>query len=141
MELEYLIYDENELDNISEKIIQKFSSKVFLFYGGMGVGKTAFIKKICRKLNVTDTVSSPTFSIVNEYLTNENQKIYHFDFYRTTKKSEIFDLGYEEYFYSNSFCFVEWPERIANLLPDNYIQIRMNKVGEARQIHISEIKN
>jgi len=141
MELEYFINDENELDNISEKIIEKFSSKVFLFYGEMGVGKTAFIKKICRKLNVIDMVSSPTFSIVNEYLTNENQKIYHFDFYRTTKKSEIFDLGYEEYFYSKSYCFIEWPERIATMLPDNYIQIKMNKVGEARQIYISEIKN
>lgn len=139
MELNFEISNENELDFISKEIFEKFKSKVFLFYGEMGVGKTAFIKSICKHLNVIDVVSSPTFSIVNQYLNDQDEFMYHFDFYRTNNKNEIFDIGYEEYLFSDSFCFIEWPERLDNLLPDKYLEIKMKLNKGNRVIKIKEI--
>ena len=139
MELNFEINNENELDFISKEIIEKFKSKVFLFYGEMGVGKTAFIKSICKHLNVIDVVSSPTFSIVNQYINDQNEFMYHFDFYRTNNKNEIFDIGYEEYLFSDSFCFIEWPERLNNLLPNKYLEIKMKLRDGNRLIRIKEI--
>ena len=139
MELNFEINNENELDFISKEIIEKFKSKVFLFYGEMGVGKTAFIKSICKHLNVIDVVSSPTFSIVNQYVNDQDEFIYHFDFYRTNNKNEIFDIGYEEYLFSDSFCFIEWPERLNNLLPNKYLEIKMKLRDGNRVIRIKEI--
>ena len=139
MELNFEINNENELDYISKEIIEKFKSKVFLFYGEMGVGKTAFIKSICKHLNVIDVVSSPTFSIVNQYVNDQDEFMYHFDFYRTNNKNEIFDIGYEEYLFSDSFCFIEWPERLDNLLPNKYLEIKMKLRDGNRVIKIKEI--
>ena len=139
MELNFEINNENELDFISKEIFEKFKSKVFLFYGEMGVGKTAFIKSICKHLNVIDVVSSPTFSIVNQYINDKDEFIYHFDFYRTNNKNEIFDIGYEEYLFSDSFCFIEWPERLNNLLPNKYLEIKMKSKNGNRLIKIKEI--
>ena len=139
MELNFEINNENELDFISKEIFEKFKSKVFLFYGEMGVGKTAFIKSICKHLNVIDVVSSPTFSIVNQYVNDQDEFMYHFDFYRTHNKNEIFDIGYEEYLFSDSFCFIEWPERLENLLPNKYIEIKMKLRDGNRVIKIKEI--
>ena len=139
MELNFEINNENELDFISKEIFEKFKSKVFLFYAEMGVGKTAFIKSICKHLNVIDVVSSPTFSIVNQYVNDQDEFIYHFDFYRTNNKNEIFDIGYEEYLFSDSFCFIEWPERLDNLLPDKYLEIKMKLNKGNRVIKIKEI--
>ena len=139
MELNFEINNENELDFISKEIIEKFKSKVFLFYGEMGVGKTAFIKSICKHLNVIDVVSSPTFSIVNQYVNDQDEFMYHFDFYRTNNKNEIFDIGYEEYLFSDSFCFIEWPERLDNLLPNKYLEIKMKLRDGNRVIRIKEI--
>ena len=139
MELNFEINNENELDFISKEIIEKFKSKVFLFYGEMGVGKTAFIKSICKHLNVIDVVSSPTFSIVNQYVNDQDEFMYHFDFYRTNNKNEIFDIGYEEYLFSDSFCFIEWPERLDNLLPNKYLEIKMKLRDGNRIIRIKEI--
>ena len=139
MELNFEINNENELDFISKEIIEKFKSKVFLFYGEMGVGKTAFIKSICKHLNVIDVVSSPTFSIVNQYVNDQDEFMYHFDFYRTNDKNEIFDIGYEEYLFSDSFCFIEWPERLDNLLPNKYLEIKMKLRDGNRIIRIKEI--
>ena len=139
MELNFEINNENELDFISKEIIENFKSKVFLFYGEMGVGKTAFIKSICKHLNVIDVVSSPTFSIVNQYVNDQDEFIYHFDFYRTNNKNEIFDIGYEEYLFSDSFCFIEWPERLDNLLPNKYLEIKMKLRDGNRVIKIKEI--
>ena len=139
MELNFEINNENELDFISKEIIEKFKSKVFLFYGEMGVGKTAFIKSICKHLNVLDVVSSPTFSIVNQYINDQDEFMYHFDFYRTNNKNEIFDIGYEEYLFSDSFCFIEWPERLDNLLPNKYLEIKMKLRNGNRLIKIKEI--
>ena len=139
MELNFEINNENELDYISKEIIEKFKSKVFLFYGEMGVGKTAFIKSICKHLNVIDVVSSPTFSIVNQYVNDQDEFMYHFDFYRTNNKNEIFDIGYEEYLFSDSFCFIEWPERLDNLLPNKYLEIKMKLRDGNRVIRIKEV--
>ena len=139
MELNFEINNENELDFISKEIIENFKSKVFLFYGEMGVGKTAFIKSICKHLNVLDVVSSPTFSIVNQYVNDQDEFMYHFDFYRTNNKNEIFDIGYEEYLFSDSFCFIEWPERLDNLLPNKYLEIKMKLRDGNRVIRIKEI--
>ena len=95
------------------------NNKVFAFYGKMGVGKTPFTKAICEVLGVQDVITSPTFAIVNEYTDGNGNPIYHFDFYRIKKLEEVYDMGYEDYFYSNSLCFIEWPELIEELLPAN----------------------
>ncbi len=139
MELNFEINNENELDFISKEIFEKFKSKVFLFYGEMGVGKTTFIKSICKHLNIIDVVSSPTFSIVNQYINDQDEFMYHFDFYRTNNKNEVFDIGYEEYLFSDSFCFIEWPERLDNLLPNKYLEIKMKLKDGNRVIKIKEI--
>ena len=141
MNLSFVIKNENELDEIAQQLLKKYNLKIFLFYGEMGVGKTRFIKSLCKGLDVLDVVSSPTFSIVNQYLNKNNDFIYHFDFYRTNNKEEIFDIGYEEYIYSSSYCFIEWPEKIESLLPNNYIKIEMILDGNNRKINIIEINN
>lgn len=112
--------------------------KVFLFEAPMGAGKTTIIKAICRELGVTEHVTSPTFSIVNEYL-GQDGPVYHFDFYRLKNEQEAYDLGYEEYFYSGNYCFVEWPQKIISLLPGNAftIQIEINK-DQSRLLKISD---
>jgi len=115
----------SELKSTAEKLIQfAGSEKIFLFYGDMGAGKTTFIKSLCECLGTHEQVTSPTFSIVNEY-EGENTRIYHFDFYRLKNQNEAFDMGYEEYFYSGNYCFIEWPEKISGLLPPHYIRIDM----------------
>jgi tRNA threonylcarbamoyladenosine biosynthesis protein TsaE len=115
--------------------------KVIVFEGSMGAGKTTFIKEICHVLGVEDVVSSPTFSIVNEYLGKEQQSLYHFDFYRIKNLQEAYDIGYEEYFYSDCICLIEWPEKIAELLPDQYIKVTITPLNEAqRRISFVKIK-
>lgn len=112
--------DVNSLEELQEaatKLLNNFpKDRIFLFYGAMGAGKTTFINAICAALGVVENTSSPTFSLVNEYQA-PNTKIYHFDFYRLKDEVEALDMGYEEYFYSGAYCFVEWPEKIPNLLP------------------------
>lgn len=100
-------------------------NKVFAFYGSMGAGKTTFIKALCEELGSPDIVTSPTFTLVNEYLTKSGNLVYHFDFYRIEKKEEAFDFGFEEYLYSGNLCFIEWPEKIESLLPDSTIKVRI----------------
>lgn len=106
---------------------------VFAFYGKMGAGKTTFIKAVCEVLGVTDVINSPTFAIVNEYRSDEaGELIYHFDFYRIKKLEEVYDMGYEDYFYSGAICFIEWPELIEELLPGNAVKVSIveNEAGE-----------
>ena len=96
---------------------------VWLFHGEMGAGKTTFIKSLCVGLGVKDAMSSPTFSIINEYQTADNKKIYHFDFYRIKNEAEAYDIGTEEYFYSGELCLIEWPEKISSLIPAEYADV------------------
>jgi tRNA threonylcarbamoyladenosine biosynthesis protein TsaE len=109
------------------------AEKIFLFYGDMGAGKTTFIKSLCAALGVGESVTSPTFSIVNEYQ-RANTRIYHFDFYRLKNETEALDLGYEEYFYSGNYCFIEWPEKISGLLPAHYIRIDMQVLDDNERL-------
>lgn len=128
---------ESELPLIASEFIQAFPDlKKVALYGKMGVGKTTFIKAICQKLDANDQVSSPTFSIINEYFSNKCGSIYHFDFYRLEEEQEVYDMGYEEYFYSDSYCFVEWPERIASLLSADFANLYMEEKDGNRIIKI-----
>jgi tRNA threonylcarbamoyladenosine biosynthesis protein TsaE len=113
------------LDNIraaAREFIQHMGeARVFAFYGKMGAGKTTFVKAICEELGVEDVITSPTFAIINEYEGEET--IYHFDFYRIKKLEEVYDMGYEDYFYSGALCFIEWPELIEEILPDDAVRV------------------
>jgi tRNA threonylcarbamoyladenosine biosynthesis protein TsaE len=110
-------------------------SKVWIFEGELGAGKTTLIKELCEQLEVVDNVSSPTFSIVNEYETTEGEAIYHFDFYRIRSEAEAADIGVDEYFYSGNYCFIEWPSKIPSLLPEEYLKITLILVsGNQRKI-------
>ncbi|MBE6287939.1 MAG: tRNA (adenosine(37)-N6)-threonylcarbamoyltransferase complex ATPase subunit type 1 TsaE [Mediterranea massiliensis] len=107
---------------------------VFAFYGKMGVGKTTFVKAICEELGVEDTITSPTFAIVNEYRSDiAGELIYHFDFYRIKKIEEVFDMGYEDYFYSGAICFIEWPELIDELLPGNTVKVCIEEIENGKR--------
>jgi tRNA threonylcarbamoyladenosine biosynthesis protein TsaE len=123
----------------SEIIAHAENSRIFLFYGEMGAGKTTLIKSLCENLGVTEPATSPTFSIVNEYEGRDN-RIFHFDFYRLKNETEALDLGYEEYFYSGAYCFIEWPDKIPNLLPEHYVRINIEVTGaDSRQINVERI--
>ena len=121
----------NDLEHIREAARQFIDAigteHVFAFYGSMGAGKTTFIKAICEELEVSDVVTSPTFAIVNEYRTSSGETIYHFDFYRIKKLEEVYDMGYEDYFYSDALCFIEWPEMMEELLPDNAVRVSIKE--------------
>lgn len=123
MNLEYNLTD---LSAIAKEIIATVPNKTLLFYGEMGVGKTTLIKEICKQLGVVDNISSPTFSLVNEYITENHQVIYHFDFYRIDDENEALDIGIDDYFYNNCWCLVEWPENIKNLLPLDAVEIYLS---------------
>ena len=137
METQWICHHQNEMAAAAQALIQKFpNQRLFAFYGTMGAGKTTFIQFICKYLGVTDIVNSPTFSLVNEYQTDHGESIYHFDFYRIEKLEEVYDMGYEEYFYSGNYCFMEWPEKINSLLPDELIRINIEVDAEDDSRHI-----
>lgn len=119
------------LENIqsaARKFIEKMGNRrVFAFYGEMGAGKTTFIKAVCQAMGVQETVTSPTFAIINEYHTSDNAMIYHFDFYRIKNIEEAYDFGYEDYFYSGHICLIEWPQLVAPLLPENAVKISIKE--------------
>ena len=118
------INDISEINNVAKQFVSQIGdANVFAFYGAMGAGKTTFIKAVCEGLGVQETITSPTFAIINEYRDNEGNSIYHFDFYRINKLEEAFDFGYEDYFYSGNLCFIEWPELVESLLPDNTVKV------------------
>jgi tRNA threonylcarbamoyladenosine biosynthesis protein TsaE len=100
-------------------------ARMFAFFGEMGAGKTTFIKALCAELGVIDTVNSPTFALVNQYQDDRGEPVFHFDFYRIKKIEEVLDIGYEDYFYSGSYCFIEWPELIEYLLPDETVRVNI----------------
>lgn len=122
----------NGLENIktaAQEFVEHIGdNKVFAFYGKMGAGKTTFIKAVCECLGVEDTVTSPTFAIVNEYQsTKVDYPIFHFDFYRIKKLEEVYDMGYEDYFYGGGVCFIEWPELIEELLPEDAVKVEIKE--------------
>ncbi|WGH26845.1 MAG: tRNA (adenosine(37)-N6)-threonylcarbamoyltransferase complex ATPase subunit type 1 TsaE [Candidatus Bostrichicola ureolyticus] len=130
----FYIKKKNNLLQVGNYISQYYYHNIIAFYGSMGSGKTTLISYICKCLGSTNLVNSPTFSIVNEYLSNEIGKIYHFDFYRIENEYEIYDLGYEEYFYSKNICLIEWPDKYEHILPINYHKVIINKNGIIRKI-------
>ena len=127
----------NSLDNIASAAREFISAigdhKVFAFYGEMGAGKTTFIKAVCEELGVNDVITSPTFAIVNEYTRNDGS-IFHFDFYRIKKLDEVYDMGYEDYFYSGSLCFIEWPELIEEILPDDAVKVTITQSPDGTRL-------
>ena len=126
-----------ELDEIGNQLLKNFGNqKKIVFFGEMGVGKTTLIKSICKALNVKDIVTSPTFSVVNEYQTDIGNTIFHFDFFRIKEKEELLDLGLEEYIYSDNYCLIEWPEKAEGLLDDNFVEIHMTKNKDCRTIKV-----
>jgi len=112
---------------------------IFIFEGEMGAGKTTFIKSICAQLGIEDLVSSPTFSIVNEYKSRMGNVVYHFDFYRIKNLNEAYDIGYEEYFYSGNICLIEWPEKIEELLPEKYVKVKIEVTGADQRTLVFDI--
>ena len=125
----------SELDNVAEQIISSLDGRnVVPFRGGMGAGKTTLISRIVAQLGAEDTVTSPTFALVNEYEGADKMLIYHFDFYRIDKVEEVFDLGYEEYFYSGDLCLVEWPEKIEALIPDDVMTVKIEVEDDGQRI-------
>lgn len=112
-----ITYNLNQINEVAQKILDQNLQKIIVFNGEMGVGKTTLIKAICSELGVSGATSSPTFSLVNEYETNENILVYHFDVYRLKSESEALDMGINEYLYSGNWCFIEWAEKISNLIP------------------------
>ncbi|MBU2553829.1 MAG: tRNA (adenosine(37)-N6)-threonylcarbamoyltransferase complex ATPase subunit type 1 TsaE [Bacteroidales bacterium] len=120
----------DDLPTIALKILEEMTDdRIFALKGKMGAGKTTLIKAFCDVLEVSDVVTSPTFALINEYQTDNTNRVYHFDFYRIKKLEEVFDIGYEEYFYSGEYCFIEWPEMIWELLPESFVYVNV-EVGK-----------
>lgn len=135
------LLDKTQLMDAAKEILAFLpEEKFFVFRGEMGAGKTTFIKAFCKALDVIDEPSSPTFSLINHYQTKNGQIIYHFDFYRIEKPEEAYEYGYEEYFYSGQYCFVEWAERIPDLLPEKLVEVSMEVVDEnTRMITVTKV--
>ena len=121
-------------DAAQEFIAQMGDNKIFAFYGSMGAGKTTFVKALCEAMGVTDTVNSPTFAIVNEYDTPLGCPIYHFDFYRIKRLAEVYDMGYEDYFYGRGLCFIEWPELVEELLPEDTVKVTIEEQPDGTRL-------
>ncbi len=121
------IPSENVLEDAARKLLDEFPGKrIFAFYGEMGAGKTTFIKAMCRILQVSDLASSPSFGLIHEYRSDDGDSVYHFDFYRIETIEEVYDIGYEEYMYSGDYCFLEWPEIIESILPEDTVRISLS---------------
>lgn len=126
-------YSLENLSEIATAVIASVKNKTLLFYGEMGVGKTTLIKEICKLLGVLDNISSPTFSLVNEYQTKNNESIFHFDFYRIEEEEEALDMGIDDYFYNNNWCLIEWPENVENLLPLEAVEIHLSVLEDGQR--------
>ncbi|WP_431241541.1 tRNA (adenosine(37)-N6)-threonylcarbamoyltransferase complex ATPase subunit type 1 TsaE [Flavobacterium sp. P21] len=128
-----IVFSLDQIQEVAEQIIASNPKKIILFNGEMGVGKTTLIKQLCKTLGVEDATSDPTFSLVNEYQTSNYQTVYHFDFYRLNKETEALDMGVDDYLYSGSWCFIEWSEKIANLLPEEYSTINIELLEDGKR--------
>ena len=141
--MEIIIKDIAQIREAAQQFVEQIGDRsVFAFYGKMGAGKTTFIKAVCEELGVDDVITSPTFAIVNEYsltshLSPLTSKIYHFDFYRIKKLEEVYDMGFEDYFYSGNLCFIEWPELIEEVLPEDAVRVTIEALTDgSRKITI-----
>lgn len=139
--MEYsLAFTEDELPKVAEELLRCFpNNKIFLFHGNLGSGKTSLIKALSEQMNVQDQVNSPTYGLVNVYESPTHGRINHFDLYRLKSEAEALDIGIEDYFDENAFCFIEWPELIVSLVPENYIDIHMSIVDDHRAIRAQQV--
>jgi len=135
------IKDLSTINEVARTFIDNMGDHhVFAFYGDLGAGKTTFIKAVCEELGVQDVITSPTFAIVNEYTIpsatdpDEEESLYHFDFYRVMKAEEVYDMGYEDYFYSGALCFIEWPELVENLLPEDVLRVTITEEADGSRL-------
>ncbi|MFK7000085.1 tRNA (adenosine(37)-N6)-threonylcarbamoyltransferase complex ATPase subunit type 1 TsaE [Flavobacterium oreochromis] len=127
-------YSLENIENIATQVLATNPEKIILFNGEMGAGKTTFIKTLCKVLGVKDATSSPTFSLVNEYEANNNQIIYHFDVYRLKSQTEALDMGIDEYLYSGHWCFIEWAEKISDLIPENHTVVNISTLEDGKRL-------
>lgn len=124
--MNFILKDLSDIHAVAKAFVNEMDDNhVFAFYGEMGAGKTTFIKAICKALGVSETISSPTFAIINEYKSGDGNPIFHFDFYRIKNMNEAYDFGYEDYFYSGHLCFIEWPELVESLLPEDVVKVQI----------------
>ncbi len=130
----------SEIDSAAKQFLEYLKKyTIIAFSGTLGAGKTTFIKAICKQLQVTSNVASPSFAIINEYITENKDIIYHMDFYRICDEEEVFDMGYEDYLYNGCYCFIEWPEKIYGLLPEHTLHVKISQEGnDSRIIEINE---
>lgn len=137
-ETEIIISDIEKYPEAAAQFLHSIgNNRIFAFYGSMGAGKTTFIKSICEAMGVQDAINSPTFAIVNEYESADGDTIFHFDFYRIKEIAEVYNMGYEEYFYSNAYCFIEWPELVEELLPEETSKVFIEEQADgSRKIRI-----
>ena len=129
----FITFSLDEINDVVKKILEQNLNKVILFHGEMGVGKTTFIKALSKEIGVYEVTSSPTFSLVNEYQTSNNQVVYHFDFYRINNEIEALDLGVDEYLYSGNWCFIEWADKIPNLIPESHSVISISLLTDGKR--------
>ena len=138
--MEIKIQDIDHIREAAREFVENIGeARVFAFYGKMGAGKTTFVKAISEELGVDDVITSPTFAIINEYtpsslLLPPSSKIFHFDFYRIKKLEEVYDMGYEDYFYSGALCFIEWPELIEEILPDDAVRVSITEQEDGSRV-------
>ena len=128
-----IVFSLDQIQEVAKQILAQNPKKIILFNGEMGVGKTTLIKQLCKSLGVEDATSSPTFSLVNEYYTANNQIVYHFDFYRLNKETEALDMGVDDYLYSGNWCFIEWSEKIANLIPEEHSTVTISLLSDGKR--------
>lgn len=134
--MEIRISNLSDINEAARQFVDNMGAgRVFAFYGKMGAGKTTFIKAVCEVLGVDDVITSPTFAIVNEYTSETSgETVYHFDFYRIKKLDEVYDMGYEEYFYGGGLCFIEWPELIESLLPEDAVKVTIEETADGSRV-------
>lgn len=133
--MQWIINGVDDLKRVAAEFMEKSGDRtIFALYGPMGVGKTTFVKAVADGLGIEDAVNSPTFAIVNEYMSANQRRVYHFDFYRVKSIAEAMDFGYEEYFYSGDRCFIEWPEMIEPLLPEHTVVCRFSELPDGRRV-------
>lgn len=131
MKIEFYL---DHIDDVAKQVLAENPEKIILFNGEMGAGKTTFIKSLCKNLGVENATSSPTFSLVNEYQTIANQTVYHFDVYRLRNQNEALDMGIDEYLYSGNWCFIEWAEKIPDLIPENHSIVTISVLNDGKRL-------